>query len=305
MNARREVLRLALGLGTALLGGCAGGVTEKRTDVIRLWVAPNEAEEGFWKIAVARWNESGRGLPVNFTTIPTAGNSEDTVLSALVAGTEPDLCTNIFSGFAIQLAALGQAENLAEMPGYAELVARRDMGAIMPGWTQNGQVSAMPIYSSPTLLWWRADLLEKHGLSAPPRTYDEVYAFCDRYGIARSRYGMQVVAGRSWQDRWFDFISFYYAASGGQPYLTGTQALYDNAAGLEAATFMDHVPHRLDRAGLRRRGAARHRARRGRGARVVGRRTLREGLSGDAGAHRGGTDRRPRGGGGARLHLLR
>lgn len=241
MTPRRDVLRLALGGGLALLAGCSPRRAEKRTDVIRLWVGPNEAEEGFWKIAVARWNASGLGLPVSFTTIPTAGSSEDTVLSALVAGTEPDLCTNIFSGFAVQLAALGQVRNLAAMPDYEDLIDRRHMGQITPGWTQEGKVCALPIYSSPTLLWWRADLLEANGFSAPPRTYEEVYAFCERYGRSRSRYGMQVVAGRSWADRWFDFISFYYAASGGQPYLRGTQALYDNAAGFQAATFMNRM----------------------------------------------------------------
>ncbi|MDP5281130.1 ABC transporter substrate-binding protein [Sphingomonas sp. DG1-23] len=240
MTARRDVLQMALA-GAALLAGCSPRRTEKRTDRIRLWVAPNEAEEGFWKIAVARWNALGRGLPVEFTTIPTAGSSEDTVLSALVAGTEPDLSTNIFSGFAVQLAALGQIEDLAAMPGYAELIARRHMAGIVPGWTQDGKVCALPIYSSPTLLWWRADLLEKHGLAAPPRTYDQVYAFCERYGVARSRYGMQVVSGRSWADRWFDFISLYYAASKGQPYLAGAHALYDNEAGLETATFIDRM----------------------------------------------------------------
>jgi multiple sugar transport system substrate-binding protein len=239
--ARRALLRLTVAGGAALLAGCGATRADKRTDRIRLWVAPNEAEEGFWKVAVARWNASGRGLPVSFTTIPTAGSSEDTVLSALVAGNEPDLCTNIFSGFAVQLAALGQVENLAAMPGYADLVERRDMGTIMPGWTQNGMVSALPIYSSPTLLWWRADLLERHGLSAPPRSYDEIYRFCDRYGVPAARYGMQVVAGRGWADRWFDFISYYYAASGGQPYLAGTKALYANRAGLQAATFMDRM----------------------------------------------------------------
>jgi len=240
MTGRRDLLRLALG-GAALLAGCAPRRSEKRTDRIRLWVAPNEAEEGFWKIAVARWNALGRGLPVEFATIPTAGSSEDTVLSALVAGTEPDLSTNIFSGFAVQLAALGQVEDLAAMPGYAELIALRHMAEIVPGWTQDGKVCALPIYSSPTLLWWRADLLEAHGLSAPPRTYDQVFGFCERYGRARSRFGMQVVAGRDWRDRWFDFISFYYAGSGGQPYLAGAQALYNNAAGLEAATFMNRM----------------------------------------------------------------
>jgi len=238
--ARRDLLRLGIG-GAALIAGCAPQSREKRDDVIRLWVAPNAAEEGFWKVAVARWNALGRGLPVQFTTIPTAGSSEDTVLSALVAGTEPDLSTNIFSGFAVQLAALGQVVDLAAMPGYADLVARRHMAAIMPGWTQAGRVSALPIYSSPTLIWWRADLLEANGLSRPPRTYEEVYAFSQRYGRDRSRYGMQVVAGRDWRDRWFDFISYYYATSGGRPYLDGAHALYDNAAGLQAATFMDRM----------------------------------------------------------------
>jgi multiple sugar transport system substrate-binding protein len=238
--ARRDLLRV--GAAAALLAGCAPTRSERRADRIRLWIAPNAAEESFWKIAVARWNDERRGLPVSFTTIPTAGNSEDTVLSALVAGTEPDLSTNIFSGFAVQLATLGQVEDLAAMPGYADLVARRHMATIVPGWTQDGRVSALPIYSSPTLLWWRADLLEANGLGAPPRTYDEVYAFSDRYGAGRrSRYGMQVIAGRSWQDRWFDFIPFYYAASHGAPYLDASHALYANPAGLQVATFMNQM----------------------------------------------------------------
>lgn len=241
MIARRALLAGTLAGGLSLLAGCGPSRRARPADRIRLWVAPNEAEEGFWKIAVARWNAARRGLPVQFTTIPTAGSSEDTVLSALVAGTEPDLCTNVFAGFAVQLAALGQVVNLAAMPGYAELVARRHMQAILPGWTQEGMVAALPIYSSPTLLWWRADLLAANGLSAPPRRYDEVYALCARYGRPGQRYGMQVVSGRSWADRWFDFISLYYAASRGQPYLQGRHALYDNAAGRQVAGFMDRM----------------------------------------------------------------
>ncbi|MEP9402181.1 ABC transporter substrate-binding protein [Sphingomonas sp. VNH70] len=241
MIGRRTLLRYGVGGGVALLAGCGAREAARRTDRIQLWVAPNAAEEGFWKVAVAKWNRAKLGLPVQFTTIPTAGNSEDTVLSALVAGTGPDLCTNIFSGFAVQLAALGQVVDLATMPGYAALVERRRMASIMPGWTQDGRVAALPIYSSPTLIWWRADLLERHGLSAPPATYADVYRFAERYGIAGRRYAMQVVAGRAWQDRWFDYISYYYAASRGQPYMAGGRALYDNAPGAQAAGFVDRM----------------------------------------------------------------
>lgn len=240
MITRRDALLMTLG-GAALLAGCGERTAKRRTDRILLWIAPNAAEESFWKVAVARWNAQRIGLPVDFTTIPTAGNSEDTVLSALVAGTEPDLCTNVFSGFAVQLAALGQVADLAAMPGYDALIERRHMRTIMAGWTQGKQVAALPIYSSPTLLWWRADLLERHGLNEPPATYADVYRFCERYAVRQSRYGMQVIAGRAWQDRWFDYISYYYAASGGQPYLAGSHALYDNAAGLQAAGFVDRM----------------------------------------------------------------
>lgn len=241
MIDRRALLRLGVVGTAALLSGCSSKNADRRTDRIRLWVAPNEAEEGFWKLAVARWNALARGLPVEFTTIPTAGSSEDTVLSALVAGNEPDLCSNVFSGFAVQLAALNQVKDLASMPGYNALIEQRHMSEITTGWALDGKVYALPIYSSPALIWWRADLLEANGFARAPQTYDEVYALCERYGRRRARYGMQVIAGRTWADRWFDFISFYYAASGGQPYLDGARALYDNAAGAQAAGFIGHM----------------------------------------------------------------
>lgn len=104
----RTTLALLI-MACVLLTGCsrAGTATQKPRQ-IRLWIAPNEAEESFWKVAVARWNRSGLGMPVTFTTIPTTGNAEDTVLSALVAGTEPDISSDIFSGFAVQIANLKQ-----------------------------------------------------------------------------------------------------------------------------------------------------------------------------------------------------
>jgi len=243
MTSRRGALKLALGGGLAALGGCSskGEPSGQSRRTIRLWVAPNDAEEAFWNVAVARWNASGKGLPVSFTTIPTAGNSEDTILSALVSGTEPDISTNVFSGFAVQLANLGQVVDLSAIAGYRELVAIRQMGAIMRSWSVNGRIYALPIYSSPTLIWWRDDILRKYGFSEPPRTYDDVYRFSARYAAGEKRYGMQVMAGRTWPDRWFDFISYYYAASGGEGYLDQADALYDNAAGKQVAGFMNRM----------------------------------------------------------------
>lgn len=241
---RYESVRTTLALlivVCVLLAGCsnAGTATSQKSQQIRLWIAPNEAEESFWKVAVARWNQSGLGMPVSFTTIPTTGNSEDAVLSSLVAGTEPDVSSNMFSGFAVQLANLKQLQPLSTMPGYQDLLDKRHMQGLIKNWTVNGNVYAIPIYSNPTLIWWRSDILKKYGFDHAPRTYQDVYQLSRRYADAEHRYGFQVPAGRSWEDRWFDFIAYYYAASDGQPYITNRKAVFDNTAGLKVATFMD------------------------------------------------------------------
>ena len=75
--------------------------------------------------------------------------------------------------------------------------------------------------------------------SALRRTYQDVYRLSRRYAEAEHRYGFQVSVGRNWEDRWFDFIAYYYAASGGQPYITNGKAVFDNTAGQKAAGFMD------------------------------------------------------------------
>lgn len=239
----RAIRSLWLAGSIVLLTCCSGGHNRSPPDaqVIKLWVGPNEAEESFWKVAVAQWNASGQGLPVSFTTIPTSGNSEDTLLSALVAQTEPDVSTNIFSGFAMQLANLKQLEPLSSMPGYADLIERRHMTKLIRNWQMNGNVYAIPLYSNPALIWWRADVLAKYANHQVPRTYEDVYQLSERYAAAEHHYGFQVLAGRGWEDRWFDFIAFYYAASNGRAYIENGKATYDNAAGLKVAVFMDRM----------------------------------------------------------------
>ena len=192
-------------------------------------------------MAVAQWNARGQGLQVSFTTIPTSGNSEDTVLSALVAQTEPDVSTNIFSGFALQLADLRQLEPLSSMPGYSDLIERRHMTKLIESWQINGTVYAIPLYSNPALIWWRADILAKYANNKVPRSYEDVYELSRRYAAAEHRYGFQVFAGRGWEDRWFDFIAFYYAASNGHAYIEKDKATYDNADGLKVAAFIDRM----------------------------------------------------------------
>lgn len=239
----KNIIGIILTAGLLLLNGCSGPdpTSDQAAKRIKLWVAPSESQEAFWKVAVEQWNSSGLGTPVDFTTIPATESSEKAVLTALVAGNAPDISTNIFSGFAAQLASLGQLQDLVAMEGYRELIAARHMESIMEGWDQDGKKYVFPIYSNPTLIWWRGDILQKLGITDIPETFDDVYALSEKYAASDNKYGMQVIAGRDWADRWFDFISLYYATAGGAPYIKDGKAVYDNAASLAVLTFMETV----------------------------------------------------------------
>ncbi len=241
MTAGGKIIGLIMVVALLSLTGCADPQSSADRQEIRLWVAPNEVQEEFWKIAVERWNESGMGMPVTFTTIPATGSSEKAILTALVSGKAPDISTNIFSGFAAQLADLGQLQELSAMEGYEELIAARHMGRIMEDWDQDGRKYVLPIYSNPTLIWWRGDILRGLGIYSVPRTFDDVYALSEKYAARDNKYGMQVIAGNGWADRWFDYISFYYASADGAPYITAGRAVYDNPAGYAVLEFMDRM----------------------------------------------------------------
>jgi multiple sugar transport system substrate-binding protein len=241
MNWRHQALLLVL----LLLGACTETATLTNSpsskEVIKLWVAPNEAQEAFWKIAVDRWNASGLGLPVDFTTIPSTGNSEEAILKAMLADSAPDVSTNIFSVFAAQLADLGQLEDLTAFDGYDELISARQMENIMRGWQLDGSAYVFPIYSNPTMIWWRKDILQKLGFKGVPKTFDDVYWLSREYAKLENKYGMEVMFSPGWEHRWFDFISYYYAASDGAPYLTQGKSVYNNEAGLSVLQFINKM----------------------------------------------------------------
>ncbi len=243
MNAFNRGIKLTFLAVIFLLNACSDPKynNESENQSIKLWIAPNEAQENFWKTAVNLWNESNIGMPVNFTTIPATGSSEKAILTALVSGSAPDISTNIFSGFAAQLANLKQLQELSHMEGYQQLIDSRHMQRIMQDWDLAGNKYVLPLYSNPTLIWWRGDLLKKLGVHKAPETYQDVYELSEKYAASENKFGMQIIAGKNWEDRWFDFISYYYAASNGAPYIIENKTSYSNQSGRSVLKFIDKM----------------------------------------------------------------
>ena len=207
---------------------------------IVFWTAPNPNQEAFWKELVEKWNSTHPDVQIEWSVIPAAGSSEEAILSAIAAGEGPDICTNIFSGFAAQLVSMDQLVPFDEEFGkdFWILVGARRMENVIKGWEYNGHYYVIPIYSNPMLFWWRKDILKDLGYTKPPRTYSEVYDLAKKFVKPKEKYAVRVFAGRNWWDRWFDFITFYYAASGGKPYIQNGKAVFNNEYGKKVAEFI-------------------------------------------------------------------
>lgn len=229
---------------TTTLIGCGPDEKKENTNTrptLKMWVAPNENEEAFWSKIVKDWNQDASHTPIEFAPIPAASSSEEAIMNALASGTEPDISSNIFIGFASQLTEQGMVEDLATMPGFDALIDSRKMSSIMPAWKIDGHQSVLPLYVNPIVWWWRSDLLKQYGYDHAPRTYDDLYNLAKLRKADNNGYVMQLTAGKNWWERWFDLIPLFYAQSQGKPYLNGNQASMNTADGQKVLTFMGHV----------------------------------------------------------------
>lgn len=136
-------------------------------------------------------------MPVEFTAIPAANSSEEAIMNALASGTEPDISTNIFIGFASQLVDVGQIEDLSRMPGFQETIQKRQMASLLSARELNGKQTVLPVYINPIVWWWRGDLLKQYGFDRVPVSYDELYALAKRRAADNHGYVIQLTAGKT------------------------------------------------------------------------------------------------------------
>jgi len=210
---------------------------------VQFWTAPNPSQEAFWAGIVEEWNANNPNIQIEWQPIPTGASSEEVLLNAIATGTAPDISTNIFTGFAAQMAESGAAVPLEEeFDDFWDVVEGHSMRAILEGgWGLNGHYYVLPLYSNAMQYWWSAEAIEAAELDGAPRTYSDVYALAEAWAIPDERYAIFFPSPQNWWDRWFGFLTLYYAASGGAPYLDleNGEALFDNEYGYAVAEFMD------------------------------------------------------------------
>ena len=223
---------------------CGSSGQRNNSHGITYWTAPSVELSRFEKKMVEEWNSSHPDSPIDWKTIPAGTTSEEVLLTAIATRTGPDICSNIFGGFAAQLADAQVLVALDTLPGFWDVMEKRKMtNIIRNNWFYNGHVYVIPVYVNPEMIWYNKKMLDKLEVTKLPRTYSEFFTLLDQVCTTQKVYGLTVDISSKWYKRWFDYLTLYAAAAAGDPYINvkEKEALFDNQAGTAVTEFFFNV----------------------------------------------------------------
>ncbi len=188
---RRQALRLlaapvALALGA---GACARGPRPEAGKVLNVWtldLAPRF--NTYMRRVIAAWEQVHPGVTVRWTDVPW-GSVERKLLAAVFARTAPDL-VNLNPNFAANLASKGGLRNLT--PLLPPDAADRYLAGIWTSGQQQGEQFGIPWYLTARVTIANRRLLQRAGLTAPPRRWEEVPAYAEAVRRRTGRYALFV-----------------------------------------------------------------------------------------------------------------
>ena len=221
---------------TGFVTGSLGAAQE-----VTFWSAPNPTQTQFWEEMAQAYKEVNPDVTVTVTPIPETPSSEAAILASLAGGNSPTIAENIFIGFGAQLYNAKAIVPLNTLPGWNELVSSRNATTAVKAWTfPDDNYYIFPIYTNAMLFGWRSDILQSAGVETPPTTYSGVLDACttlkeadpNKFLLARADLVTNV-----WWQRWFDFFTLYDAASGGKPFITGSEITADDQAAVAVFDF--------------------------------------------------------------------
>lgn len=232
----------------AALVACDGGPPSSTPSgaeegAVRLvyWTSQNPQERAWADTLVTRWNSLHPLVQVVAQPIPAGQSSEEVLLAAIVAGTTPDLCSNIWPGILNDFVRAGGVLPLDAMPGFDSLMAARVPAGLRERFrSADGHFHQLPWKTNPIMMIVNVDLLREAGVARPPRTYGEylaaarrVTADTDGDGQVDRWMGARDIRPIWWQ-RYFDVYPLYVAASGGQTLFDGEGRLALDTRALES-----------------------------------------------------------------------
>lgn len=240
------MLLIGLGLAVTCQPGDGQRSSNASADGVTLtyWPSSNPQEITLARELVERWNAANPDIQVKMQPLPASQSSEEVLMAAIAGKTTPDVCSNIWPGIMRTFVEAGSLVPLDRFPDALPFLTDRCGNEVIDKFrSHDGQLYQAPWKGNPIVVAYNVNRFRECGVDSLPVTYSEF----DRVARQTTRdldgdgqydqWSMYVNINVQWWQRFFDFYTFYIAASGGQTLLTNGQVSFDNRAGREVFRF--------------------------------------------------------------------
>lgn len=231
-----------------ILGLVACSNEKSEASALTYWTSNNGGEIAFARQVTELWNKQTGHQKISFQPIPEGQSSEEILLAAVVAGTTPDIYSNIWQGLVEFYSKSGILVALDTLDGFKELIAERcDPATLAEITSSDGHVYQIPWKINPIMTIYNEAVLQELGMDSFPVTYTDYLLAAKRYSKDANQDGHvdhwlgNTSMKLAWYQRLFNFYPLYLAASGGQPLIKDGKATFNNQYGVEVMTFLQSL----------------------------------------------------------------
>ncbi len=211
------------------------------------WPAPSAFEIKLATELVDEWNQAHPDVQVVMQPLPAGRSSEETLLAAIVAGTTPDICSNILSGTVARMSRASALVPLSDFSDFDAYVTERSgTDNVEQFRSSDGKHYQLPWKSNPQMLMYNKAMFEEQGL-AVPRTYSEFLEVAkvltrdtDGDGTV-DQWAVGLGTDNSWFKRFDDVYPLYTAATDGRGLVKDGKVLFDRPEMLRVLTFLREI----------------------------------------------------------------
>ncbi len=215
---------------------------------ITYWSSPNPQEYALAQELVQEWNTKNPDVQVKVQALPAGQSSEEVLLSAMVAGTTPDVCSNIWPGITNDFIRANALVALDVFDDYEEVMTARVPKDILESVkSADGHTYQVPWKTNPVMVQYNVDMFKEAGIEEFPRTYSEFLEAAERIrkdvdndGLLDQWIGYRDIRPIWWQ-RYYDFYTSYIAASSGKTLFEQGQLAIDEHAASSVFNFYQEL----------------------------------------------------------------
>lgn len=224
--------------------GCNSNSKESDDYLLTFWSSNNPHEIKHAKQIVSEWNAKYPQYRVTHQPILEGRSSEEVLLAAIVSKTTPDIYSNLWPGVIQQYVDADIIVRLDTFPDFDSLLVSRVPATLHDQFrSPNGGYYQVPWKSNPIVLYYNKKYFENAGIKVPLKTYSDFFQAAEKLTIDLDgdgyydRWMMYVDHNVEWWHRFFDFYTFFIAASEGQSLMEGESVTFNNEAGYAVFDF--------------------------------------------------------------------